>query len=321
MAITESIIECVPNFSEGRDPARIDALVNAIAGAPGVLVLDRTSDRDHNRTVITFAGRPQYVVEAAVRAAAEAIRSIDLRTHRGVHPRVGALDVLPFVPLGSATMEHCVVLAHEAGERISRELGLPVYFYAEAARRPERVALENVRRGQFETLREAALDDPSRAPDLGGPGLHPSAGAAIVGARKILIAFNVDLASTDLDLARRIARRIRARSGGFPAVKALGLPLPSRNLVQISMNLTDFRQTPLHVVYEEVERLAAAEGVVVVGSELIGLLPQDAALCAFAHWSKLPRFDAGCLIEEQVRPLTFNTFQPVGPFLAGEKSC
>lgn len=310
--MTESLIECVPNFSEGRDPLRVDALVSAIAGVPGVLVLDRTSDWDHHRSVITFAGGGESVVEAAVRAAGQAARSIDLNQHRGVHPRVGALDILPFVPLGSATLEDCTALAHLAGERISLELGIPVYFYGAAARRPERVALENVRRGQFEGLRDAVLSDPAKAPDLGGPTLHPTAGAVIVGARKILVAFNINLNTTNLDVAKSIAHGIRASSGGFASVKALGLPILSRNLVQVSINLTDFEQTPLHVVYAEVSRLAAKHGLAIESSELIGLLPRRAMERAFAHFVRLPQFSARNVIEEQIRPLTFNSLELPG---------
>lgn len=310
----------MPNFSEGRNPACLDAIVSAIASVPGIRVLDRTSDWDHHRSVVTFAGRRHVIVEAAVRAAAQAASSIDLTTHRGIHPRLGALDVLPFVPLGSSTMEDCVALAHLAGKRISNELGIPVYFYGAAAMRPDRVALENVRRGQFEGLREAALIDPTRAPDLGGPILHPTAGAVIVGARKILIAYNINLKTTDLELAKRIARRIRESSGGFPYVKALGLPLISRGLVQVSMNLTDFEQTPLHVVYEEVSRLAAASGIEIEGSELIGLLPKSAMEITFAHFAKLPIFSSKNVIEDQVRPLTFETIDLHSPYLAGEKA-
>jgi glutamate formiminotransferase len=319
--LRESLIECVPNFSEGRNSACVDAIVSAIASVPGVRVLDRTSDWDHHRSVVTFAGRRDVIVEAAVRATAQAASSIDLTKHRGIHPRLGALDVLPFVPLGSSTMEDCVALAHQAGERISNELGIPVYFYGAAAIRPDRVALENVRRGQFEGLSEAALVDSTRAPDLGGPLLHPTAGAVIVGARKILIAYNINLKTTDLGLAKQIARRIRASSGGFPYVKALGLPLISRNLVQVSMNLTDFEQTPLHVVYEEVGRLAAARGVEIEGSELIGLLPKSAMEMAFAHFTKLSSFSSRNVIEDQARPLAFETVDLHGPFLAGEKAC
>lgn len=266
----------------------------------GAFVLHCTSDPDHNRTVITFAGESEAVLESAVRAARVAAERIDLNRHRGVHPRVGALDVLPFVPLSGTTMQHCIALAALAGRRIWDELQIPVYFYEAAATRPSRVRLEDVRRGQFEQLREAALIDEERVPDLGGPALHPTAGAVIVGARKFLIAYNINLKTTDLELAKAIARRIRASSGGLPAVKALGLPLHSRELVQVSMNLTDFEQTPVHVVYAEVSRLAAASGVEIEESELIGLMPRQAVEMAFADLMKLRQFDSASIIENRL---------------------
>jgi glutamate formiminotransferase len=204
------------------------------------------------------------------------------------------------VPLEGATMDDCVALARQAAARIWRELGIPVYFYQAAALRPDRLRLEDVRRGQFEGLRELALVDETKAPDLGGPGLHPTAGAVIVGARKILIAYNINLKSTNLDLAKDIARAIRTSSGGLPAVKALGLPLESRNLVQVSMNLTDFEQTPIHVVFSEVARLAARHGVAIEESELIGLLPRKAIEMAFAHWLKLSEFEPSRVIESAI---------------------
>lgn len=297
------LIECVPNFSEGRNLAHVDAIEHAISSIAGILVLHRTSDPDHNRTVITFAGGREAVVEAAVRAAAAATRLIDLNRHRGVHPRLGALDVLPFIPLEGATLELCADIAHEAGSRIWNELGVPVYFYQAAAARPDRVQLEDVRRGQFEYLREAVLFDETRQPDLGGPSLHPTAGAVIAGARKLLIALNINLATTNLDVAKFIAKRMRASSGGFPAVKALGLPLESRGLVQVSMNLTDFEQTPPHVVFAEVSRLAAAQGVQVAGSELIGLIPRRAVEMAAADLLKIAGFHSECVIENRIETL------------------
>lgn len=266
-------------------------------------MLDRTSDSDHNRTVITFAGTPDGVIEAAVQVTGRAAELIDLNMHCGVHPRVGVLDVLPFVPLGETTLEECVALAHKAGQRIWNELGIPVYFYEAAATRPDRIRLENVRRGQFEGLREAALLDQAVAPDLGGPGLHPTAGAVIVGARKILIAFNINLRTTDLALAQSIARRIRESGGGFPNVKALGVPLVSRNLVQVSMNLTDYRRTSPHVAYEEVKRLAVAHGVEIEGTELIGLIPRAATEPGFAGPVKPLEFDPAKILENQLRNL------------------
>lgn len=272
----------------------------AFASIPGVLVLHRTSDPDHNRSVITVAGPGEALLEGVLRAAAEAAKRIDLNRHRGEHPRLGALDVLPFVPLEDSSLAECVDLAHEAGRRIWDELRIPVYFYEAAAKRPERAKLENVRRGQFEGLREAVLADPLRQPDLGGPALHPTAGAVIAGARKFLAAYNINLQSGDLELARSIARRIRESSGGFAGVKALGLPLASRGLVQVSMNLTDLDRTPIHVVYAEVERLAAAHGVAIEESELIGLLPRKALETAAAGLLKLREFDSQRVIENRI---------------------
>lgn len=276
----------------------------AFASVPGVLILHRTSDPDHNRSVITLAGPGQALLEAALRAAAIAAERIDLNRHRGEHPRLGALDVLPFVPLEGTAMTECVDLAHQAGRRIWEELRIPVYFYEAAALRPERARLENVRRGQFEALREAALNDPRKQPDLGGPSLHRTAGAVIVGARKFLVAYNINLKSGDLELARAIARQIRESNGGLPAVKALGLPLSSRGLVQVSMNLTDLDRTPLRVVYAEVERLAAEHGIAIEESELIGLLPRKALENTDAESLKLKDFDSQRIIENRIGQLT-----------------
>ena len=298
--LKSALIECVPNFSEGRVPVRVDALEHAIGSVPGSIVLHRTSDYDHNRTVITFAGTREAVAESAFRAAAKAAELINLNQHRGVHPRVGALDVLPFVPLGDTPLELCVEVAHQVGRRISKELDIPVYFYEAAALRADRVKLEDVRRGQFEGLRESALTDENKRPDLGGPLLHPTAGAVIVGARKLLIAYNINLKSTDLSIARSIAKRIRSSSGGFPALKALGLPLESRGLVQVSMNLTDFELTPIHVVFSEVVRLAALYGVEVADTELIGLMPRKALETAAAGLLKLSQFDSMCVLENRL---------------------
>jgi glutamate formiminotransferase len=293
-------VECVPNFSEGREAAIVDKLEAAIAGVSGAYVLHRTSDADHNRSVITFAGEAEAVLEAALRAAAAAARWIDLTRHEGVHPRVGALDVLPFVPIAGIGLEECAGLAHRAGQRIWHELGVPVYYYQAAALRAERVKLEDVRRGQFEGLREAALRDVLKAPDVGGPALHPTAGAVIAGARKVLIAFNINLRTDKVEIARQIARQIRASNGGLACVKALGLPLASRGLVQVSMNLTDFEVTPLPVVFREVERLAAGYGVAVEESELIGLLPGKALETGFAGLLKLPEESALQVIESRL---------------------
>lgn len=291
------LVECVPNFSEGRDLARVGQLEAAIASVAGSYVLHCTSDPDHNRSVITFAGEAECVLESAVRAVARAAELIDLNRQRGVHPRLGALDVLPFVPLGDTTMEDCVALAHRAGDRIWRELQIPVYFYAAAALRPARRELEKVRQGEFEGLGESALNDESKQPDLGGPPLHRTAGAVIVGARPILIAYNINLKTEDLSIAKSIARAIRTSSGGLPCVKALGLPLASRGQVQVSMNLTDFNVTPPHAVFAEVSRLATAAGVAVAESELIGLMPRRAVEIGFASVLQLNDFQSDSIIE------------------------
>lgn len=262
-----SLIECVPNFSEGRDAGKIAAIASAISSI-GAAVLRTESDSDHHRSVITFAASPHLAGEAAFRAISEAARLIDLRSHRGVHPRIGAADVVPFVPLSGATLEDCVRIAHETGVRVWNELRIPVYFYGAAALRSEAERLENVRRGQFEA--------PQMAPDLGGPELNPSAGAVVLGARKILIAFNINLDSTDIALARRIARKIRESSGGLPCVKALGVFLGSHQLAQVSMNLTNFTVTSPEKVFDAVQAEAALAGVSIRSTEFIGLVPEAA---------------------------------------------
>jgi len=299
------MIECVPNVSEGRNTVVVDAIVAVITAVPGILLLHRTSDPDHNRSVITFAGPEEAVLEAAVRAAIKSAETIDLTQHKGVHPRLGALDVLPFVPLGDTALSTCVDIAHRAGKRIWLEAGVPVYFYEAAARQPGRMRLEDVRRGQFEGLRREVVLDETKQPDLGGPTLHPTAGAVIVGARKFLIAFNINLYTADLSVAKDIAKAVRTSSGGFPAVKALGFALPSRGKVQVSMNLTDFDQTPLHVVYQAVVRLAAERGVEVAESELIGLIPRRALEQAAAGLLQLSGFNPQRVIETRLETLQY----------------
>ncbi|HZS53134.1 MAG TPA: glutamate formimidoyltransferase [Bryobacteraceae bacterium] len=301
--LTAPLIECVPNFSEGRDESCIDALESAISSVKCSVVLHRTSDGDHNRSVITFAGSSQSVIESAVRAAAVAAERINLNWQTGVHPRLGALDVLPFVPLEGASLAQCVDIAHKAGQRIWHELRIPIYFYEAAALRPDRVKLEDVRRGEFELLRNYEPQNDTRLPDIGGPALHPTAGAVIIGARKLLIAFNINLKSTNLTLAKDIARRIRASSGGFAAVKALGLPLASRGLVQVSMNLTDFEQTPPRVVFAKVSALATEAGVEIEESELIGLIPRKALEDTSPEALKLKEFDPQRVLENRLNSL------------------
>lgn len=270
------MIECVPNFSEGRDPAVIDALAAAIRSVDEVRLLDTTSDPDHNRSVFTFIGPPEPVAEAAFRAVRVAAERIDLTRHSGVHPRLGAADVVPFVPISETTLADCAALAHRTGHRIWNELHVPVYFYEAAALRPECVRLENVRKRLV-------------PPDLGATP-HPTAGVAVVGARRFLVAWNINLESTDLEAARAIARAIRQSSGGLPAVKALGLPLASRHQVQVSINLVDFEQTPLYVVFDAVAKLCAGRGLRIAGSELIGMIPQaalDQSRGHDLHWQNL----------------------------------
>ncbi|BAM01187.1 MULTISPECIES: glutamate formimidoyltransferase [Caldilinea] len=277
-----AIVEAVPNFSEGRRPEVVAALVEAIQ-APGVWLLDVSSDPDHNRTVITVAGEPDAVLEGLFRAVATAAQRINLFEHRGEHPRIGAADVVPIVPIEGITLEECVTLAHRLGRRIGEELGLPVYLYAAAATRPERRRLPDIRRGEFEGLLET-IHLPERAPDYGPAKVGP-AGATVVGARPFLIAYNIYLRSSDVEIARKIARQIRESSGGLPAVQAKGFLVEGQ--AQVSMNLLDTDLTPLHVVYARVAALAAEEGVEVASSELIGLIPQKVLLQAAAHFLKL----------------------------------
>jgi glutamate formiminotransferase len=294
------LIECVPNFSEGRDRKVVADIADAITDGPGVAILGTTMDADHNRSVITFAGSPSAVSEAALRAVSKAAESIDLRSHTGVHPRIGATDVLPFVPVEGVSMDECVDLAHTVGEEIWRRLGIPVYFYEKAARRPERERLEYIRRGQFETARDLAATDPDRRPDVGGPELHVSAGATVVGARPFLIAYNINLDTEEVYVAMNIAKKIRESSGGFPGVKALGVYLLSRKQSQVSMNLTDFRTTPVHVVFDAVREQAEAAGVRIVGSEIIGLIPKAAIEMAANHYLRCENFSPDLVLENRL---------------------
>jgi glutamate formiminotransferase len=294
------IVECVPNFSEGRRPEVLKALIEAVAGVPGVVLLDSGMDPDHNRAVLTFCGPAQAVSEAAFRATACATEHIDLRTHDGVHPRIGATDVVPFVPVGGTPMQACVELAEAFGERVARELEIPVYLYEEAARAPERRNLAFFRKGGLTALADAMGSDPLRAPDLGPARLHPSAGALVTGARFFLIAYNVELATGDLALARKIAREVRESSGGLPAVKALGLPLARRGTVQVSMNLTDYRKTSMAAAFERVRVLAARAGVEVARSELIGLVPQEALEGTARDALRLEGFGRDRILEERI---------------------
>ena len=273
-------MECVPNFSEGHDRAKVLTILSAMR-VEGVSLLDYSLDRDHNRSVVTIAGPPAAVVEAAVRGAGKAAELIDLTRQQGVHPRIGAADVIPFVPVHGCSLEQCAMTAHQAGAELWRRYGVPAYFYEAAAMRPDRALLEDVRRGQFEGLRDAVKKDVTRRPDVGGPELHPTAGASAIGARRFLVAYNVYLDTEEIGVARAIAREIRAANGGLMGVKALGLVVDGA--AQISMNITDFRQTPMSTVFAAVRACARRAKAKPVRGELIGLLP-EAAYEQDAEW-------------------------------------
>ncbi len=294
------LIECVPNFSEGRDAAKVDAIVAAMSSVPGVYVLDREMDADHNRSVITLAGEPDAVAEAALLGTGKAMELIDLTKHTGAHPRVGATDVVPFIPIDGVTIEDCVVLARRVGNEIWGRYRIPVFFYEAAATRPDRVNLENVRRGQFEGLREELKKNHDRQPDVGEPKLHPTAGVTVVGARKFLIAYNVNLNTSDIGVANKIAKAIRFSSGGLRYVKSMGVELKARNLAQVSINLTDFEQTPMHRVYEMVKREAERYGVMPVGSEIVGLVPKKAIEMTADFFLQLENFSPAQVFENKL---------------------
>jgi glutamate formiminotransferase / formiminotetrahydrofolate cyclodeaminase len=298
--VSRRLVECVPNFSEGRDAGVVDAIAAAICAVPGVALLDREMDADHHRSVLTFVAPPETVVEAALAGAAKAAELIDLTRHQGAHPRIGACDVLPFVPVEGVTLEECVRLAERAGAEIWKRLRIPVYLYEAAARRPDRANLENIRRGQFEGLREAVRTDPERAPDIGEAELHPTAGAIVTGARPFLIAYNINLNTPDLAVAQRIARAIRHSSGGFRYVKAMGVMLASRNIAQVSMNLTNFEKTPIHRVFETVRNEAARDGVAIMGSEIVGLIPKLALEMTADHFLRIENFKHSMVLENRL---------------------
>ena len=301
----DRIVECVPNFSEGRNQTTVRALVNAVESVPGVWLLDQTMDRDHHRSVLSFAGEPDAVAEAAFRAIRVATDLIDLRKHKGVHPRVGATDVVPFVPLRGATMQDCIHLAKRLGQQVGTELEIPVFLYEHAALHRDHAPLESVRRGGLQGLAFRMASDPDWTPDFGPPHLHETAGAMVIGARPPLIAFNVNLRSTDLALARSIAKDIRQSNGGLPHLKAIGVALASRQLVQVAMNLTDFIITPIHVAFEAVRTRAAEQGVAVAGSKVIGLVPQAALVQAAAHSLALEQFDPTQVLETRLETRLF----------------
>ena len=296
----KTIVECVPNFSEGRDPRVIDRIASAIDSVAGVGILHRTMDADHHRAVITFVGDREGVAEGALRAMGKAAELIDLNRHSGVHPRIGAADVVPFVPVSNVNLRDCALIAQAVGREAYRRFGIPVYLYGAAALQPERTRLEYVRRGQFEGLRSELAGPTQGQPDFGGPGCHPTAGATAVGARKFLIAYNVNLETADIRPARQIARKIRSSSGGLPHVKAMGVSLKTRDQVQVSINLTDFEissiQRVFQVVYHEAERL----GTRVSDSEIVGLVPQRALPPSFQSSLQLKDFRPDLVFENRL---------------------
>jgi len=295
--------ECVPNFSEGRDAERIERIVAPAREVPGVTVLYVERNADHNRCVISLVGEGEALLDAVFRMMKVATELIDLNVQRGEHPRMGATDVVPFVPLGTSTMPDAVRLAEKLGARVAKELGIPVYLYASAAKRPERNDLAKVREGQFEGLRTAIATDPARAPDFGEPKLHPTAGAVAIGARPVLIAYNAYLTTPDVAIAKRIAKAVRARDGGLPEVKALGFEIRERNRAQVSMNLTDFHVTSIHRALEAVRREAQRFGVAVEESEIVGLVPEDALFDAAEYYLQLHSFDRSAVLERKVRSI------------------
>ena len=294
------LVECVPNFSEGRRPEVIAAIRDAIALVDGVVVLDVSSDASHNRTVLTFVAPVEKAAQAAFAGIAKARDLIDLTTHRGEHPRIGATDVCPFIPLEDATMEDCVALARSLGERVGKELGIPVFLYEQAATRPARANLADVRRGEFEQARDEIGVNPERVPDFGPNAIHPTAGATVIGARPFLVAFNVYLGNaSNLAVAKEVAKKVRASGGGLPCVKGLGLEVDGQ--AQVSMNLTDIDTTPIHVAYEAVKREAEARGVSPTWSEIVGLVPERALFATAAHYIQLKGFSNAMVLEGKVR--------------------
>lgn len=292
-----TLVECVPNFSEGRDKSKVDAIVQAMK-VEGVYLLDREMDSDHNRCVITLLGERAAIEEAAIRGVGKASELIDLNVHQGAHPRMGAADVVPFIPIEGVTLEDCVAMARRVGAEIWKRHKVPVYLYEAAATTPERQNLENIRRGQFEGIRADIATNPARKPDFGDPQLHPSAGAVVVGARKALIAYNVFLNTPDVEVAKKIAKAVRFSTGGLRFVKGAGFLV--RGQAQVSMNLTDFEQTPIHRVFELVKREAERYGVVPVSSEIVGLIPKKALESAAEWFLQVENFDSSLILENRL---------------------
>jgi glutamate formiminotransferase / formiminotetrahydrofolate cyclodeaminase len=300
------LVECVPNFSEGRRREVVEEIMQAVAGVPGATLLDSEMDADHNRSVLTFAGEPEPVMEAAFRAVARAAERIDLTQHRGEHPRMGAADVVPFVPVEGVTLEDCAEMARTVGRRIGESLGIPVFLYEAAASRPERTSLADVRRGEFEGLRERIGKDAAARPDFGPDAIHPTAGATAVGARRFLVAFNANLATGDVRVAKAIAAAIREQSGGLKHVRALGFSIEGGRRAQVSMNLVNTAATPIHRVLSLIRDEAARHGTTISGCEVVGLIPEYAMLDAAEHLLQLENFRRDQVLELRLRrpPLT-----------------
>ncbi len=297
--MAKPLIECVPNFSEGTRPEAIEAIVDPFRQQKGCYLLDYRADQDHNRLVVSLVGEPEAIQDALIRAARAAITHIDMEKHQGGHPRVGAVDVIPFIPIRNITIEECVEIAHSFGRRYWQESSIPVYFYEEAALKPQRRQLEAVRQGQYEKLK-VEVANPERHPDIGEPKLHPTAGATIIGARKFLVAFNVNLGTTDVRVAEEIARAIRSSSGGLCHVKGIGLGLEERGLVQVSLNIVDHEKNPLYRVLELIRMEANRWGVKVLESEVYGMVPAAALLDSVAYYMQIQGFDPKQVIELQL---------------------
>ncbi|HEX5411105.1 MAG TPA: glutamate formimidoyltransferase [Terriglobia bacterium] len=296
----QTIVECVPNFSEGADQNKIESILQALTAGPDVHLLDTQMDADHNRTVVTFMGSREGVAEAALRAIGRAGELIDLNEHCGVHPRIGATDVVPFVPIQGIDLGNCAEIARWVAQETWRRFQIPTYLYGAAAPDPRRRNLENLRRGQFETLREEVRENPDRRPDFGGATLHPTAGATAIGARNFLIAYNINLNSTDLALAKSIARKIRTSDGGFAEVKAIGVEIKRLRVVQVSTNLTDFLTTSITTVFDAVAAEAAHAGIAVGSSEIVGLVPRRAIESADISHLKLRNFGPQLILENKL---------------------
>lgn len=291
------LIECVPNFSEGRRQEVINEIVDCFRGKCGVYLLDSRADEDHNRLVISLVGAPEPIQDALIEAAKTAADRIDINTHRGGHPRIGAVDVIPFTPVKGITMEECIALSHSFGERYYKETGIPVYYYEDSAIMPDRKRLEVIRKGQYEVLREEVKTDPARRPDVGKAELHPVAGASIIGARRFLVAFNVNLNTADIAIARKIANAVRSSSGGFAYVKGIGLALEERGLTQVSMNLVDYEKNALYRVLETIRMEAKRWGVEVVETEVYGMIPVGAMLESAAYYLQIADFEPSQVLE------------------------